>query len=1820
MSKKAPVNKTGKSKRRLKRSVRRSIAALLMITAIGVAAVPVPENFADDGTGGVVDDGSVNGDVHDMTGFKYEQTSWKVTSSGSDGAENTETKYDNSHDESMTKIKGKFELDKYVDKSVEDLLSYKEDVFSSMAITDVGNGTYDLCWQFMYYEVTEPKSNALRGVICKYNSQYAANQVNLSLSPITEYYVVERAKYDDFYTPGSTASGDSVRPGMKDMDPDWDPTAEITYSYTKYDKNSLSEDERKFFVKYANAAFTAKEAQFKAYKEALQKWLADGGTLDGEGAPTEPEELSIIPSNYLDSSQKLEYYAEHDNALKKCGSGYKLVSASDSRPGKSGTVYLAYGGTPAEGYTNENGFLVKSRANYLMCAIGDKAFKGVTNVVNMEIPSMIGYIGDEAFADAALMESIKLDNVAQIGNRAFKGCVKLATVEFAQGTEVIGAESFHGTAIKKLDLPVSVNTIGYGAFSDCRALTEIDLDKIGVECVVKDYAFYNCSALATVKMSQSNIKKIGNGAFAVETGAVPLNFTFPVNMTGHYDSAASIGDYMFAGRSGLEYVVFPQDYGSASSDAVKIPNNMFHGCVNMKYVKFPTDAVKAPQACGFVSYDPKKLFADIINVDFYVQGPKTNTTGNAALPRESTWDAITAVSETVPYLYIENGIEYWEVSDGKYLLCINDKGILTSCTFKPGLPDSQKHSIELEIPAIVGNTKVVGIASDCFGDDELNEAVISLKISDESISSIADGVFQGGGGKNNKNWLKLTTVYIGNSVTSIGNNAFKNCNNLVDVTFSSPLAGHEAFTIGTDAFTTGSRELTFHGDIANKYAPFEWAMDKDNYVYPDLGIRVCYKSLSPTYQTVMYDADTECVTLLDYPKYSQLDNMPATDSRYRNHNQEMEYYYYALYSTVDYDLNRNAFAIRWQGIQNGTSGETASDLYASDAYGPWITPDFCSNWENYINLGGEGGNNEQSSNSLYDLFFEPITVYAADNPTAYFSYAGKGYSVINNYEKGSSVRPVYEQNTPEELAWINATLNLVVPEGVQSIDVNSFMKATANQYNRSTYFTSKLGSSVPGEGISQEAFDMYFDKTEGDEDDPTDVVPGLFSGYYNDNLGEEYENHKRGNDQLLSVTLTDVEYLPDYAFDSCERLQMVILGDKCKDIGTAPFRDCTNLINVNANPNYYVIDNGIIYAVKPDATYRIEECFAGRGTGVVGQSAINLQNDPNLAKVSEIQDGAFEGCSGISTINLDAAESLKVIPERCFMNCDNLNRVDLPESVNNIKKDAFTRSSDIGSTGPKKPMTVTVLGREVQIATDSFEPKGAHITIRTYDDTSAYRYADYYDLSIDVLDNRWTVTFYDIDGTIMGETRVDNGRSLTEDDFPVIPDGWRNDEGLIFKGWQGAIGSQLLTSNFSPITGNATFLAQYDSKEGMVNGKYVIEFYTVFGDKVGETLYVEPGSDITARVPNPPVYDGYVFDQWTPAQFTNIQKSTTYIAGYKNADGSSATNPGGNTSGNSTNNDGNGGNGSNGSTITQLYPTSGTSTSSGAVGKYTVTVVNGSGSGTYDAGSTVIIAANTPASGKVFSKWTTESTDITLASVSMSATTFVMPASNVTVTANYIDGIGANTVGGTVNNGNTLNRVTATGNNGNTTVSITKPGISNKDLATANVNGSTDNFVVKISETDEATQAVINALTNKYGNMDSILYYAMDISLYDSTGTVKINDTSGLSVDITIPIPDALTVFGGNNMAGAVVSNQLEDLSERFTTINGVPCISFTATHFSPYTIYVNTQNLSEGMLDVTPKTGDPIHPKWFLSLGLACLSIIMFMKKDKKPVKVKAA
>lgn len=733
------------------------------------------------------------------------------------------------------------------------------------------------------------------------------------------------------------------------------------------------------------------------------------------------------------------------------------------------------------------------------------------------------------------------------------------------------------------------------------------------------------------------------------------------------------------------------------------------------------------------------------------------------------------------------------------------------------------------------------------------------------------------------------------------------------------------------------------------------------------------------------------------------------------------------------------------------------------------------------------------------------------------------YSIIGRYEVGTAgdETPAGGFADAEDVAYVNAAYNIVIPSGITSIDSPAFYNAQGNNTSITTYVGGKI--SVPSN--SREAV-MYASMTSEDGS-----VPGLFSGYYDDypegsEDAEKYEVEKKGNDRVESITMSTVTSIPDYAFDSCERLKTVDLGAACKEIGIAPFRGCTSLESVTGNDTI-ISENDIIYTLNEDGTYTLVECLPSRGKN--GNQEVSVANDPKLASVSKINESAFVDCKNVVTVNLSGCNLITNIPKDCFKNCTALRTVILPTKVNYIEEGAFKGLTQIH---------VTIPAKEVYIHRDAFEhgngengtrpgEKLSTVVIKSYEDSSAYRYTEDNYIGFEAYNEyEHTVVFLNWDFEELDRTSVQDGQSVRQFAEALNP----KRSGYRFTGWK----SITADASLDKIVADTTFVAQFN-RSGSNSG----------------------------------------------------------------GNGNNGT-----TSGNGSNNN-NSNNSNNGSNTL-----------------YTLTVVNGSGSGSYVKDANVIITANNPATGKKFKEWVVDTNNATLASTRVTATSFKMPAADVKVTAVYEDDKSSSgnrnnsTVSGNGSSGSSTNR-----NNSNSTkVVITRPGISDTDLAAAKVNGSKDGFIVKISETEEATAAVEAALINKYGSLDNIRYCAMDISLYDSTGTNKITDTTGYTIDITIPIPDSLREYAGNNKTAAVVNSQLEALSPKFSTIDGVPCVTFRATHFSPYTVYVDTQNLTAGGLDATPKTGDGIHPKWFLSFGLACLSVILFMKKDKKSPKMKVA
>lgn len=1765
-----------KPKRYMKKQVRRTIAGVIMASAIVVAAIPVKD---------------------------IEASNTKVN-------ENADTRTATLDYAAASALP---ENDAIAFPGFSSLDPSGKTTKTSYIVRQLSDGTWSWDWQFKYYvdTIAGADGSSTGAIISEYNSTYPESTITLNNHAYTDYFKYTPAEFNAFYTSGkgtivhtvSYADWLAKKQGSTSPNVDWF----VKYNYDNYtifadacqkyfdDKNQYDIDHAQWVTDHSK--WDTDHNNWQDRKDAYDAWVAAGSDpstkpADPGDEPTEPLEpqeptiptpIDCNPGVDFDNDKKCRFICDilsEDGVLK--GSGYTMVSVADNVTDPTSPVtkfiYMAQGGTPDGDCTNDpKGFLVQEISASVLgiasCTYDSDgnptgSFANISNVKTLTLPTEIKYIGDGAFQHS-FIESVTFNNVRNVGNYAFKDCGQLSNVVFDNATTGIGKEAFYNCdKLTSIDLAENVGVIGFGAFADCAKLSSVNLNHITANCDIMPYAFYDDYSLNGITMNESTgIKNIGDACFAVSsnpTGGWTVA-ELPHQITGAPGNA--LGDLLFAGRNNLSEVYFPSNY--ANSNPVEVPSSMFKGCTDLSKVDF--NIGKGSTKNGYANFKSDSsgftyndLFRDVINPDFKVYGPEKNTSGQPAFPRQSTWQAFTSISDYVPYVYIDSsGTECYEVSDGTYLLQIDDNGTLTSCE----LVDPSIDVIDLVIPQYVGDTKVVSIDTDCFSDN-VKEKIRSITIEDGGLENLQAGVFQNlpilkwvdigdsvkaVGDKCFYNCPQLEKATIGSGVANIGTEAFAQCPNFTDAFFDTPQVGYENFTIGNNAFKTDSGKLTFHGDIIKGYAPFDFATGKDSGLIDDMGGRICYMSQSPSFLTCMYDNKTGEVVLLDYPRYDELDDV------HRDYLKDMEDYYTKKY-TAPTNLNKSYqddFYREWVNKIDSTgaiSSDDADALYKSNSYGPYVTKE---SFDTYIKT-NYPNDAEHPENAIY-YESDGTTVKGAIEPALYWSKYH--YSIKNNYENPGTGD--WNSPTNEELNWIGSCINLDIPEGITSVDAYAFFDATENSKNLNKYF---LGSSVLN--IAHD------NKTDG-------TTPGVFSGYYQDydpssDEAKTWETKIRGNDRIETITMHDVKYLPDYAFDSCERLNTITLGDDLSEMGTSPFRGCSNLETIVGN-DYFAAQNKIIYTALPDGTYSIKECMPSRGNN--SDSKISSLTDPLIAQVSEIEKGAFQDCDKIVVVDLEDADNLKIITEDSFADCEHLQTVYLPPSINRIEKNAF---------GGNDPMTVQIPGIEVDIDTTAFEHTPTN-TIRTYADSAAMDYAKYYKMNWEIINNRYLVQFVDYDGKLIKEYKeVPEGQAVDE----PSPAPTRKD--YTFTGWS--------DPGYKKVMKDVYTIAQYHPNS---SNRHVITFYD---EDMTTILYTQECDDGKGVVPPlAPTKPGKTFKGWAPNTFTNgVTKDMEIIALYENA-----VNPSPQPTGKP------GPTSQPGATPT---PTPKSNGEGAETKKYTVSVAGGSGSGSYPAGAVVALNAYDMGTGQVFDKWTTSTAGVAFANPNSTSTSFVMPAANVAITATYKTGGNNSNNNGSGGNGGSNNgsgnKGSSSGtnsNNGGTTVQVTKGGISNPGVAGATVSGSTDNFMVKVTDDQTASDLALTALQNRYGDISRFKYLPMDISLYDSTGTTKIADTSGISVNITLPLPDELAPYAGNNRIASTLGGNLEDINSRFTTVDGVPCISFTATHFSPYVIYVDTANLTEATIDVTPKTGDPIHPKWFLAVGLAAVSVILFFKKDKR-------
>ena len=902
---------------------------------------------------------------------------------------------------------------------------------------------------------------------------------------------------------------------------------------------------------------------------------------------------------------------------------------------------------------------------------------------------------------------------------------------------------------------------------------------------------------------------------------------------------------------------------------------------------------------------------------------------------------------------------------------------------------------------------------------------------------------------------------------------------------------------------------------------------------------------------------------------------------------------------------------------------------------------YCSGWPTNLVV---QYNEEKGVSELIDFpAFSQLSDYTdkTDYPYLTDSQREAAKTALDKYTNNQNL-------TEDQQHFIDSALNVVIPEGIQAIKDGLFVaKEDAD--------AARLREDKTVTIYGLDAIEVNdFRSADG-----TKAAAHLKGINILGNTASIAANAFGGCEKLKTVNITgNMSSIGDYAFKDCPALDDVTLSGTINSLGLIPFTGCDKLSNVSFLGNdYFSCDNSIIYGMSGGAKARIIECLEGRTSKYVKPS--------ELAGVTSIAPRAFQRCDALREIDLTESE-ITTVPEYAFADTTEMRTIKLPTTCTTIEDYAFQKS---GMERLEASQYLNLIGQHAFDDLLKANPDPKNVVICCPENSYLYNYAQLKGFTVDTTPlveyftvnfrdwneklgsyalvpdaeqrvkggeaatpptpagksgevfqywdpdpseitadvtitamyskedpdaNKLTVTFQDWDGTVIKEIKVSSGGSIADADLPNTSNLVR--DGYIFIGWD-----RPLTN----ITESFTTMAQY---KALSEDDIVVRYINSVTKEVFYQTTIKKGT-VAPSIQTPTV-SGYTFKEWLPDIATAITENTDFYAVYE-ANGSNGGNNGGTTTspGASTSP---GGNNNNGTTAKM----------------YTLTVKNGSGSGSYVAGSQPIIVADDPAANQQFSSWSIDPANTKIASKVLSATVITMPEANVTVTANYTAKSGSgnktntSTGSGNSTNSNSNRRpsstTTGTVSGGRTTVVIDKNGLSNTGVVSATVNGSSDNFVIKITESAAASEEVVKALMAEYGSdISAIKYFPMDISLYDSTGNTKITDTTGLSISITLPLPDSLITYAGNNKVAGVVNSKLDKLSPKFSTISGVSCVTFTAEHFSPYVIYVDTNNLTAGTIaDSTPKTGDGIHPKWFLSMGLACISVVLFMKKDKKTLR----
>ena len=450
-------------------------------------------------------------------------------------------------------------------------------------------------------------------------------------------------------------------------------------------------------------------------------------------------------------------------------------------------------GATVTGYTGQGGAveIPSMLGGKPVVAIGDNAFNGNETITSVTMPDSVTTIGQRAFYDCKALKQLTLpENLTDIGAYAFSGCTALQNVTLPGKLATIAERAFDYTGLTAIHIPASVTMIGQRALSQNYDLLKITVDEANtVYCAednilynkdkttliragsglsgdwsipfgvktVEAMAFWNCWTLETLRIP-ATVQSIGQidmlGGCCEKLSAIVVDAANPVY--------ASL-DGALCSKDGTVLYYLPENIGTYTvPDSV---TRIANGAIQFTTSRQEGLNLTLPESLSMIE-DGNFSF---IHGVFTFLNPNLKIGSDWFMDCNAEKVVIRGYAgSTAQALAEEKNFAFEDLTiSAQFQYTVDDTGTtITGYTGQGGT---------VEIPSILGGKPVVAIGNNAFQMPNLEiRTDITAVILPEGLQSIGRSAFWGCAG--------IASIEIPDSVTEIGWAAFETCENLTSVT------------------------------------------------------------------------------------------------------------------------------------------------------------------------------------------------------------------------------------------------------------------------------------------------------------------------------------------------------------------------------------------------------------------------------------------------------------------------------------------------------------------------------------------------------------------------------------------------------------------------------------------------------------------------------------------------------------------------------------------------------------------------------------------------------------------------------------------------------------------------------------------------------------------------------------------------------------------------------------------------------------------------------------------------------------------------------